>query len=163
MLGRGALASKSSGLFSTCCTMQVHTLSSPRYTNRTTLSWNTKFPGNFNSRRCASTSPGIIGEAMPLATRVRKLLLGTAIAASLVFGYLYVTDTRAGVHRWIVVPALRWIYDDAEDAHEAGTKALKTLYIFGLHPRERSRPDIDKGLEVEVNDILYPCKCTAQD
>lgn len=68
----------------------------------------------------------------------------------LVFGYYYVTDTRAGIHQWVVVPSLRWIYDDAEDAHEAGTRALKGLYEFGIHPRERGNPDKEGDLEVEV-------------
>ncbi|KAI9774687.1 MAG: Dihydroorotate dehydrogenase (quinone), mitochondrial [Geoglossum simile] len=64
-------------------------------------------------------------------------------------GWYYVTDTRAGVHRWLVVPALRWWYRDAEEAHEAGTKALRALWELGLHPRERE--DVDGGvLEVEV-------------
>ena len=55
-----------------------------------------------------------------------------------------------GVHQWIVVPSLRWIYDDAEEAHEAGTKSLKALYQFGLHPRERGKADEAGDLEVEV-------------
>lgn len=49
-----------------------------------------------------------------------------------------------------MVPSLRWIYDDAEEAHEAGTKALKALYEFGLHPRERGNADSAGDLEVEV-------------
>jgi dihydroorotate dehydrogenase len=48
------------------------------------------------------------------------------------------------------VPALRQIYPDGEDAHHAGTAILKTLYRFGLHPRERSSPDLAGDLEVEV-------------
>ena len=58
-------------------------------------------------------------------------------------------DTQ-GVHQWIVVPSLRWIFDDAEEAHEAGTKSLKVLYQFGLHPRERGKTDEAGDLEVEV-------------
>ena len=56
-----------------------------------------------------------------------------------------------GVHQWLVVPSLRWIYDDAEEAHEAGTKSLKALYQFGLHPRERGKADEAGDLEVEVS------------
>jgi dihydroorotate dehydrogenase len=36
-----------------------------------------------------------------------------------------------------VPPLLRLIFPDAEDAHHAGTAALKALYSLGLHPRER--------------------------
>lgn len=43
------------------------------------------------------------------------------------------------------------IYDDAEEAHEAGTRVLKTLYGFGLHPRERGNVDFAHNLEVEVS------------
>ena len=51
------------------------------------------------------------------------------------------------------MPSLRSIYDDAEDAHVAGTKALQALYQFGLHPRERGTIDEDGELEVEVTII----------
>ena len=63
------------------------------------------------------------------------------------------TDTRAGIHQWVVVPSLRWIYDDAEEAHEAGTKALKALHKFGIHPRERGKPDDAGDLQVEVGNL----------
>lgn len=63
--------------------------------------------------------------------------------------YVYVTDTRASAHRYIVIPALRWIYRDPEEAHHAGNQMLKTLYDFRLHPRERGESD-HKDLEVEV-------------
>lgn len=82
---------------------------------------------------------------------MKNLFLGSAIVVSLAFGYLYITDTRAGIHQWVVVPSLRWLYHDAEEAHEAGTKALKGLYSFGIHPRERGNPDGAKDLEIEVS------------
>lgn len=50
-----------------------------------------------------------------------------------------------------MVPSSRRIYDDAEESHEAGTKALKALYGVGLHPRERGNLDSAGNLEVEVN------------
>lgn len=101
--------------------------------------------------RFASTSQPIATDARSLATRLKNLLLGTSIGLLVVFGYYYITDTRASVHQWLVVPSLRWIYDDAEEAHEAGTKALKALYEFGLHPRERGNLDSAGNLEVEVS------------
>lgn len=51
--------------------------------------------------------------------------------------YYYATDTRASFQRFLVPPLLRVLFPDAEDAHHAGTAALKTLYSVGLHPRER--------------------------
>jgi dihydroorotate dehydrogenase len=66
------------------------------------------------------------------------------------FGYLYITDTRASFHQWLVVPALRMIYSDAEEAHHAGTAVLKGLYSFGLNPRERGNPDGAGDLHVEI-------------
>ena len=67
------------------------------------------------------------------------------------FGYLYITDTRASVHRWLAVPALRLLHTDPEEAHHAGIRYIKALYDFNLHPRERGRQDEEDGdLVVEV-------------
>ena len=106
------------------------------------------------SVRYASTATVTAGaESRSLVARLKNLFYGTSIALFLVFGYYYVTDTRAGIHQWLVVPSLRWIYADAEDAHEAGTRALKGLYELGVHPRERGNPDKDGILKVEVGNI----------
>jgi dihydroorotate dehydrogenase len=75
---------------------------------------------------------------------------GTSLILGLGLIYLYITDTRASFHRWLVVPALRILYPDPEDAHHAGNSALKTLWYFGLYPRERGDPDKRGDLEVEV-------------
>ncbi|PCG92855.1 Aldolase-type TIM barrel [Penicillium occitanis (nom. inval.)] len=104
------------------------------------------------SKRFAST------EAEPIATitkkkkksPVRKFIFRTSLAFVLFGGYLYFTDTRASAHRYIAVPLVRWLYPDAEDAHHAGVAALKELYKLGLHPRERSSPDLDGKLGTEV-------------
>ncbi|KAL2760147.1 hypothetical protein ACRALDRAFT_1059951 [Sodiomyces alcalophilus JCM 7366] len=86
-----------------------------------------------------------------MAARAKTILFGSAIAGSLYLAYLYATDTRASVHRWLVPPLLRAIFPDAEDAHHAGTTALKTLYDLGLHPRERDPTLVsDPSLAVEV-------------
>ena len=77
-------------------------------------------------------------------------MLGTAVVVMSIFGYFYVTDTRASIHRWLVVPTLRRVYEDEESAHEVGIGALKALYPVGLHPRERGDPDKGSGLEIEV-------------
>ncbi|KAG5922081.1 hypothetical protein E4U61_005867 [Claviceps capensis] len=87
------------------------------------------------SRRSASTST--TQAASDQASRAKALLYGTAVAASAYIAYLYTTDTRAFIHRYIVPRLLRTVYPDAEDAHHAGTKALKILHDFGLQPRER--------------------------
>ena len=106
------------------------------------------------TRRHASNARETATEARSFVTRLKNFLIGTTVGASLILGYLYITDTRAGVHQWIVVPSLRWLYDDAEDAHEAGTKALKALYSLGLHPRERGNSDSAGDLSVEVRKPL---------
>lgn len=80
----------------------------------------------------------------------RKGLYGTSLAVVLLVGYIYGTDTRASIHRYGVVPFLRVLYPDAEDAHHAGVDNLKALYRFGLHPRERGNPDGDGALATEV-------------
>ncbi|KAJ5666862.1 hypothetical protein N7462_011271 [Penicillium macrosclerotiorum] len=80
----------------------------------------------------------------------RKALYGTSLAVVLLVGYIYGTDTRASFHRYGVVPLIRLLYPDAEDAHHLGVDQLKTLYRFGLHPRERGDPDRDGALATEV-------------
>ncbi|KAL8872319.1 MAG: hypothetical protein Q9174_002034, partial [Haloplaca sp. 1 TL-2023] len=89
-------------------------------------------------------------DARSLATRLKNLLLGTTIGLTLVLGYYYTTDTRASIHEWLVIPCLRYFYADAEDAHEFGNRALKALYSFGLHPRERGNDDAKGDLAIEV-------------
>ncbi|KAL2040481.1 hypothetical protein N7G274_006924 [Stereocaulon virgatum] len=84
-----------------------------------------------------------------LLTRTKNLFLGTSIALSLVFAYLYITDVRAGIHQWAVVPSLRWFYEDAEEAHERGTELLGGLWAWGVYPRERGAKEGER-LEVEV-------------
>ncbi|KAG9710340.1 thioredoxin-like protein, partial [Aureobasidium melanogenum] len=91
-----------------------------------------------------------IGDARSGLSRVKNLLLGTTITAVLAFGYLYVTDTRATFHQWLVPRVLRTLFPDAEDAHKISNKTLKALYSVGLHPRERGNPDINGDLKVEV-------------
>ncbi|KAK5686310.1 Dihydroorotate dehydrogenase (quinone), mitochondrial [Elasticomyces elasticus] len=70
-------------------------------------------------------------------------LLGTAA------GYAYITDTRASIHQYFSVPALRLLHQDPEEAHHAGIRYIKGLYNFNLHPRERGNVDGD-SLKVEV-------------
>lgn len=90
-------------------------------------------------RRYISAWQKIISNRRPSPKSIKSFALGAAFGALFFFGKYYLTDTRAGVHRWLVVPALRWIYDDAEKAHEAGVKILKTLYLLDMHPRERGK------------------------
>ncbi|KAL4880437.1 hypothetical protein BJY04DRAFT_208072 [Aspergillus karnatakaensis] len=81
---------------------------------------------------------------------LRRTVLGTSLALTLLVGYLYGTDTRASAHRYGVVPLIRALYPDAEDAHHLGVDTLRTLYKYGLHPRERGDPDRDRALATEV-------------
>ncbi|KAH8900125.1 FMN-linked oxidoreductase [Thozetella sp. PMI_491] len=109
--------------------------------------------GNYYTQRPASTSSSSGTDSLFLA-RLKTVLFGTSIAATLYVGYLYATDTRASVHRFVVPPLLRLIYPDAEDAHHAGTKALRSLYPLNLHPRERpgraNEESLDSNLSVSV-------------
>jgi dihydroorotate dehydrogenase len=100
---------------------------------------------SFN-RRSQST----VAEDSSLLTRTKNVFYGTSLILGFGIIYLYVTDTRASAHRWVVVPALRLMYADPEDAHEIGNHALQTLWQFGLHPRERCDPDAKGDLQVEV-------------
>lgn len=77
-------------------------------------------------------------------SRFIAYVYGTGLVLLLGFGYLYVTDTRASLHQYLVVPLIRLVYSDAEDAHHAGVRYIKGLYDFNLHIRERG--DIDNIL-----------------
>lgn len=81
---------------------------------------------------------------------LRKIVFRSSLVLVLLGGYFYFTDTRASAHRYIAVPLIRWLYPDAEDAHHSGVIALKELYKWGLHPRERSSLDQDGKLATEV-------------
>jgi dihydroorotate dehydrogenase len=65
-------------------------------------------------------------------------------------GYIYLTDTRASVHRFVAPRLLRLLCPDAEDAHRVGTNVLKELYTLGLHPRERGMADADLVLASQI-------------
>ncbi|KAK4499143.1 hypothetical protein PRZ48_009655 [Zasmidium cellare] len=84
-------------------------------------------------------------------SRVIAWIYGTGLVLILSFGYLYITDTRASIHQYLVVPLVRFIHSDAEEAHHAGIRYIKGLYDFNLHPRERGNQDQELGdLKVEV-------------
>ncbi|KAL2132252.1 hypothetical protein VTI74DRAFT_4047 [Chaetomium olivicolor] len=89
---------------------------------------------NHVPRRPASTTAS---PSTKIPSTARNILIGSALATIAGVAYYYLTDTRASVHQWLVPPLLRFVFPDAEDAHHAGTAALKTLYSLGLHPRER--------------------------
>ncbi|EXJ90288.1 hypothetical protein A1O1_03387 [Capronia coronata CBS 617.96] len=101
---------------------------------------------SITARRYASTTdrPSTWG------SRIINVCYGATLALGLGIVYLYVTDTRASAHRYIVIPALRFIYKDPEEAHHAGNQALETLWDLGLYPRERADLDQKGDLEVEV-------------
>jgi dihydroorotate dehydrogenase len=102
------------------------------------------------SRRATIAANAAATNARSAGTRTKNYVYGTAIALGLTGGYLYATDTRASIHEWLVVPALRQIYPDGEDAHHAGTRLLAALHKFGLNPRERGDVDAAGDLAVEV-------------
>ncbi|KAK5047363.1 hypothetical protein LTR84_006886 [Exophiala bonariae] len=97
-------------------------------------------------RRPVSTNQ----QAQPVTSRIVNFFYGATLVLGLGIAYVYVTDTRASVHRYVVIPALRLIYRDPEEAHHAGNHILKSLWDFGIHPRERGDPDSKKDLETEV-------------
>jgi dihydroorotate dehydrogenase len=83
-------------------------------------------------------------------SRLVNFFYGTGLFLGLGVLYVYITDTRASAHRWIVIPAFRLLYRDPEEAHRVGNQALKALWDLGLYPRERGDPDGKQDLAVEV-------------
>ena len=80
----------------------------------------------------------------------KRAFITILTALIVTFGYFYLTDTRASFHSWIIVPVMRVLYPDAEEAHEAGVAILKNLYRLGLHPRERGLEDDPEIFKVQV-------------
>ena len=112
-------------------------------------------PTTFTRTRLQTASPirfasTAVQESSSLVTTLKNAFYGTSLILGFGLIYLYVTDTRASAHRWAIVPALRLFYPDPEDAHHAGNSALKTLWYFGLYPRERGDPDQKGDLRTEV-------------
>jgi dihydroorotate dehydrogenase len=112
-------------------------------------------PSQQHTRLATNTVEAIEGSKVATnirstGTRTKNFIYGTLLTLGLSFGYLYATDTRASIHEWLVVPALRQIYPDGEDAHRAGTRMLKALHSFGLNPRERGQADSAGDLAVQV-------------
>ncbi len=108
--------------------------------------------------RSFSTSdppPTLIVVHSAIVSSFRAYAFGATIFLAAFVSYIYLTDTRSSIH--LLAPSiLTWLYDDAEDAHEAGNAWLRNLYRFGLHPRERTGSiegiKINKGeVEEEVD------------
>ncbi|KAK7928910.1 FMN-linked oxidoreductase [Apiospora marii] len=95
---------------------------------------------SYSAPRTASYSP----------SRAKILLYSTILATSGYLAYFYATDTRASVHQWLVPRLIRTLWPDAEDAHDVGVKAMKSLYPVNLHVRERSGANADAGLGLSV-------------
>ncbi|KAF3062346.1 Dihydroorotate dehydrogenase (quinone), mitochondrial [Daldinia childiae] len=113
------------------------------------LSSSRRSPAQLRTRiatRNASTSTN-----SPPTSRLKTAFYMTSIAVSGYVVYVYGTDTRAFVHRYVVPPLLRYLYPDAEEAHDVSVSSMKTLYNLGLHPRERSSSSISNGPDISVS------------
>jgi len=53
-------------------------------------------------------------------SQVKNVIVASAVFLGTFIGYIEITDTRAGIHRWLAVPLIRTMWPDAEDAHKAG-------------------------------------------
>jgi dihydroorotate dehydrogenase len=80
--------------------------------------------------------------------RLTKLAICLGLGSSI--SWYYMTDTRSGIHRWLVPRAQRLLYPDAETAHNYSVREMKSTYSSGLYPRERNSDKLDAALEVKV-------------
>ncbi|KAK2763171.1 Dihydroorotate dehydrogenase (quinone), mitochondrial [Arachnomyces sp. PD_36] len=101
-------------------------------------------------RQYSTQNNGNAREPLQSGFRLGDYFLAFSFALTFAFGYLYVTDTRSSIHRYVTVPILRIVWDDAEDAHKVSIDTLKSLYKLGINPRERGRGDADGDLAVDV-------------
>ncbi|KAI1739488.1 hypothetical protein F4680DRAFT_448866 [Xylaria scruposa] len=90
-----------------------------------------------SSQRASSTSSSTT-TGPSVGSGVRTAAFVTGLTLSGVAVYIYTTDTRAFFHRYVVPPLLRFMYPDAEEAHNAAVSSMKNLYNLNLHPRERA-------------------------
>ncbi|XXG99461.1 hypothetical protein Hte_005800 [Hypoxylon texense] len=115
------------------------------------------------TRHASSTSSTPSTDSLPIS-RLRTFLYATSIAVSGYVVFVYATDTRAFVHRYVTPPLLRLLYPDAEEAHNAAVTSMKTLYSIGLHPRERSSfasPGPDLSVSVFGSPLANPIGISA--
>ncbi|KAI9662999.1 MAG: Dihydroorotate dehydrogenase (quinone), mitochondrial [Bathelium mastoideum] len=101
-------------------------------------------------RRYISSSSEAASKTSSPLFRLRNIFYGTSLALSIYLSYLYLTDTRAAIHTYLILPTFRLLYPDPEDAHHATTTTLQTLYTSGLYPRERGNPDAAGDLTTDV-------------
>lgn len=106
------------------------------------------------SRHASTTQdPTVAGETF--GTRTRNFLYSVTFALGIGAAYLYATDTRsATLHQYLVPALLRLLVDDAEDAHEVGTRSLRILHELGIGPRERASSGSTSALQVNVWETL---------
>ncbi|KAI1126197.1 hypothetical protein F5Y10DRAFT_245364 [Nemania abortiva] len=115
------------------------------------------------SQRAASTS-STTGPSAASRARTAVFITGAALSGAVV--YIYATDTRAFFHRYVVPPLLRFVYPDAEEAHNAAVSSMKNLYSLNLHPRERAsmrntNGDADLSVSVFGTHLANPIAISA--
>ena len=113
-------------------------------------------------RVSALTAPRRFIPTYPLRSAIssRGLIYGGILVLMPGFGIFYLTDTRSRCHRFITVPLWQAVYNEAEDAHEAGIGIVRGLYNLGLHPRERHEPS-NEPVEVLGQVLANPVAISA--
>ncbi|OTB13083.1 hypothetical protein K445DRAFT_320273 [Daldinia sp. EC12] len=100
--------------------------------------------------RIATRNASTSANSLP-SSRLKTAFYATSLAISGYVVYVYSTDTRAFIHRYVVPPLLRFLYPDAEQAHDTTVSLMKTLYSVGLHPRERFSSSISADPDITVS------------
>jgi dihydroorotate dehydrogenase len=90
------------------------------------------------------------------STRIRNFIYGSTFIVVVSLGYVYATDTRASIHRYVIPPLIAYLYPDAEDAHHTTTAMLKELYTMNLHPRERGTDDPSLAVQLLGHTLSNP-------
>lgn len=86
-----------------------------------------------------------------ILSTLKTIILTAGTGLVLYAGFHAVTDTRfSTLHRHIVVPVLRKLYPDGEEAHHVGSMAMKKMGDLGINIRERGNQDAEGDLAVEI-------------
>ncbi|KAI0016379.1 FMN-linked oxidoreductase [Xylariomycetidae sp. FL0641] len=97
-----------------------------------------------------ATSPTTSSSTPPSGSPLKTYLYATSLAITGYATYVYATDTRSFVHRYVVPPLLRFVYPDAEEAHNAAVSSMQKLWELGLHPRERASSSLASGPDLST-------------
>ncbi|KAJ3524856.1 hypothetical protein NMY22_g10821 [Coprinellus aureogranulatus] len=88
------------------------------------------------TRTSLTSSTRFVSTSAPATSSARNLLYGAAFAAGVGLFSIYYLDSRSAIHRYVLTPTLRALFD-AETGHKIAVKALK----YGVAAKDKGEDD----------------------